>query len=206
MKHIRRKSLLLQQPSSPLTKNLDTSEVSFVKTESDMEYEEDLDVEGDDPDISFRSSASMAEQGELKPNKGSFLSKMNAKLILQSKRYAIFKSPEFRHRLREENGVPSEHDATDSTFGLLRSVVDPVYRDRRLGNVWQYAIQSKDYSKNSVRDHLVDDAIDSHLRDTRRGKYSLGKSKLKHQSTSQRVPLRRSDRLRSKKSNGTIVN
>jgi hypothetical protein len=138
----------------------------------------------------------VAETGLLKPRSSPVITRIRSNLVLKAHRMAIFQSPAFKDRLRNEIRVPRAHDATASTLGLIRTALDPQYRDRQLGNVWHH--MEGLHTKQQVRDSLVNEAKDGWDRDMQRGKYKRRQSILRHETP---MGYRRSERLaRLKKS------
>ena len=159
-----------------------------------------------DPHNIQTGSVQIGEQGFISPRKQSAvhssLTRMKAQFSLQMQRYTVFQSPEYKQRMYTDLRVPEQVDAASSSIGLLRTALDPTFRDRQLGeNVWLYTDGVQE--KQQVRQLLIREACDNYEKDMRRGRYSVGSSQLKYELMHCRspVPLRRSQRILSRKLN-----
>ena len=159
--------------------------------------------------------ARVAETGTLLPRYSSPLKKIQSSVVLGANRLFIFGSPEYRQRVEEDNGIPASRDVTRSPIGLLRTALNPQYRDAALGDVWQYTDGCR--NKRQARDRLIDEAKESFDKEMRRGKYARQGSLLRNavavrSSTSLNSSpankelkptspnLRRSERIRARRS------
>lgn len=155
-----RKSVILKQAGIISTAN--------IKDEFD---------EDDAPEIKRRHSS-----GSLAKREVSSIHRLKSKLHLASNRLKLFTSPEFkRTRL-----VPDTIEPTTSTYGLLRTAVDPSYREATIGDIWLY---SDGVGKHEIKCVLEKEADREYQRNKKLGEYSHGPSPLRNSA------LRRSARL-----------
>ncbi|KAI3653087.1 hypothetical protein MP228_002512 [Amoeboaphelidium protococcarum] len=93
-------------------------------------------MEEDDPNSTQIQGFKVAERGILSPRRTSVFKKIQSSLALSAQRLAVFKSPEYK-RHRDEAGI-AEADVTVTPMGLLRTALDPQFRESRLGDRWRF--------------------------------------------------------------------
>lgn len=101
----------------------------------------------------------VAERGQLRRRTPPrILTRLRSKLYLQSQRYQIFRSPDFKRRVHYELGIPRSTDVTSSPIGLIRSAIDPSYRSNRLsiGDLWRYQLQDCNSTQQPSADGEVE--------------------------------------------------
>lgn len=152
-----------------------------------------IDAADEDPlAVHEQQGTAVAERGMLSPRRTSTVGRWRSSVALSAARLALWSSREHREHT-QELGMAGRDVATQSTLGLLRSAVDPQYREREMGDRWELQGGKHGARRMFIREaHEQSQQVShapSHLR-------QLAAANVVQQSPRQ---VRRSSRLQSKR-------